>query len=308
MALGEIMAAIEESALDNTLSNYFGWAGKSFPYAGAADVTISIDTVWDDTDADVKKGFKKVKTLTIAAGKKLSINKSPFYIFAEGIVFGDTNSSIDISGPSGSSALLTFPSWCAKGSKYGTYAQGGCGGGLLFIVCRKISGAAGQIKANGGNGWRNTDNASNLGAAGLGTFDTTVPEFTQLLVSGGTHGTATGNPVQIYGGGGIAEGGGGTATNSTANGRAGRVPAKSSTPDELLWLARFGLLGGGGGGAGASSDGACNFAGGGGGGAICVWARDLDITPALIANGGIGACNAATTCPGGAGITHLIQV
>lgn len=325
MASGDIIRL----GSDLTLNTYFGWAGKSFPYAGTTDVTISANTTWKNSDAEVRKGFKKIKKLIIAAGVTLTINKSPFYLFADEIVFGNTASCIDISGPSASSALTAFPTWCARGSTAnngsGAQAQGGCGGGILLIVCRKISGANGIIKANGGNGWRNTvnHNATSGGYGGqgalssdpsLGAQDWSASPLVALLsffksslgaiVAGGGSGQSYNNQPYVSGGSGI--GGGGNYNQVPTD---GTLPIVALTPSNIITLAQYGCLGGGGGMTIVfSNTGAKNAAGGGGGGAVCVWASELVATPVLQANGGIGVNGEASTCNGGAGVTHLIQI
>jgi hypothetical protein len=162
------------SDVDVSLSTYFSWAGSNFPfYSNAADIIISTATTWNDA-----VGYKKVGKLTINAGQTLTIQKSPFYIFADEIAFGDTDSIIDASGPSGTGGVAVFPSVAnmANGgtASYSTTAkaQGGCGGGMLFVLCNRITGANGIIKANGGDGGSNgaLSVGSSIGAGGQGAF------------------------------------------------------------------------------------------------------------------------------------------
>ena len=334
MASGDIVRLGQ----DTTLASYFGWAGSSFPYCGsAADVTISGATTWNDSC-----GYKKVGKLTINAGQTLTIANSPFIIFANEIAFGDVSSCIDASGPSGASSG-SFTTGMTKGATAvggSARAQGGCGGGLLFIITSKISGATGVIKANGGNGYRNTTTASaQAGKGGQGAFSETTSENNpQAGVGekwGGTNTlTATGveylNPLGINlapsyiattlnasgggsgqggtnsaGGSGIGSGGSsGGGTNCTD----GVLSYITFTPQMLINMAFASCKGGGAGGANVdNSVGASNGAGGGGGGIILVWVRTLTATPTLQANGGTGAVGTGSA-NGGAGQTLLISV
>ena len=78
---------------DPTLTNEFSWAGGVFPFAGTQDITVSGATTWNDS-----VGYKKVKKLTIAAGQTLTIQKSPFYIFADEIELkSESESSVELS-------------------------------------------------------------------------------------------------------------------------------------------------------------------------------------------------------------------
>lgn len=107
--------------------------------------------------ASYTNGYVKVGKLTIAAGVTLTISRFSFYIFADEINFGSTASVIDASGMSATSSFPTSPpcqtagGYTNNGVNYTT--QGGNGGGILIICCNKITGSAGVIKANGGNGY-----------------------------------------------------------------------------------------------------------------------------------------------------------
>lgn len=317
-----------QSGGDPTLSNLFGQFGK-FPFAGSTDVTISSNTTWNDAS-----GYRKVKKLTITAGITLRINLTPFFIFADEIVFGDANSTIDISGPNGA-ASGNFEDIFAMGATTtdttGSRAQGGCGGGMIFIVARKISGAAGKIKADGGTGYVNQTMAVNAvpqvhgyGAFGiqayaappflLGGVDISTsgivafPRTSNKLLGAGSGGGNYGSGGFGVGGGGVAKG----AAGYTASDVGGTWSLKP-TPEELLSFAKMGLRGGGGGGAVVAGGGNYNTAGGGGGGSVVVWVRDLDVTPTITVNGGIGAWGSSITTntqyiKGGAGATHIVVV
>lgn len=313
---------------DGTLINEFSWAGAAFPFSGADDVTISAPTTWNDSC-----GYKKVKKLTINSGQTLTIAKSPFFIFADEIAFGSTGSIIDASGESGG-ASTTFGGYTAIGglkTDASARAQGGCGGGMLFIIARTITGANGVIKANGGAGYRNTTNSggSTSGVGGQGALSNkqgagvtsqswvgdSDPQLTSIWyylhplgvfmadgVQGGTVVASGGGSGFSFGGGsGIGGGGGGQAGNS------GSAARSKLNPSTLLLLAKNGCLGGGGGSGGVNSTGTSNAAGGGGGGSVVVWYRTKTATPTLEANGGTGATG-STANNGGAGVTFLLEV
>lgn len=308
--------------------NLGGWAGRRWPFnEDAADVVISGATTWSDAI-----GYKRVRKLTIDAGQTLTIKASPFWIFADEIVFGGTDSIINGNGPDGASSG-TFDAAYARGGTYvsGGRAQGGCGGIMLFVVCRRISGSAGIIRATGGAAYRDTTNATVQGAAGgqgalSQSFDLASGpqtwlgqhEFGTVLgsgagsqsnhaVNGGGSGAA-GTVPNASGGSGIGAGG---AASSTATRTTGTAPPVSASPQQLVMLAQAGCLGGGGGGAGVAATGTNNDAGGGGGGSVCVWVYELVVTPTLAAAGGAGAgpnVGGATGGAGLAGITHLINL
>lgn len=316
------------SPSDDTLLNYFSPYGSSFPYnAGASDITISVNTTWNDS-----VGYKKVKKLTINAGITLTINRSPFFIFADEVNFGDTTSIIDASGGVGGSSNM------AKGGVASINSKGGDGGGMLFIIATKITGANGVIKANGGNAYTINTSSSASGAGGQGALSATLAstigiysEFWDgslpttgnakqymhplgiMLGSGGGGGTGGGsgacssnNPPFGYGGSGIG-GGGGTNNGSNYAGS----PAKTTiSPTMLIQLAFASCLGGGGGGASVYTNGNSAFAGGGGGGAIIVFAKTYTATPTVQANGGTGSWGGVVTAGinGGAGLTWLMTL
>jgi hypothetical protein len=317
------------SKKDAALLQYFSWAGSNFPFnSDSANITISAPTTWDDA-----VGYKKVGKLTINAGQTLTIQKSPFYIFADEIAFGDTDSTIDASGLSGSATPTTFPTTQANGATAqsgSALSQGGCGGGMLLILCNRITGANGIIKADGGNGYSNTTNASgDTFKGGQGALSSTINnggggESFILAVNGAlTSSTATllcstlnllgdgggGNPrasgggsgqgsaVSFVGGGsGIAGGGGAAAVEN------GFTATITPMPLDLIQLAQIKCRGGGGGAALVSTTGTGNICAGGGGGAILVFTHTTTATPTLQANGGTG------TVSGAAGVTYLITL
>lgn len=329
---------------DPTLSNYFGQYGV-FPFAGDQDVTINSNTTWDDDT-----GMRRVKKLTIAAGVTLRIMKTPFFIFADEIEFGDSSSVIDISGPSGGPSVDYSNLSFARGGtviQYPARAQGGCGGGMIFIVVKKVSGASGSIKSNGGNAWvsagvaasgsaissgegalivnRNLTASSsedNLVLGELSLIDRggsssvslkTRRTLRELLGTGGNNGSAATAPAA---GSGVSAPGNHYGGSGIGGGGAAAIntqplptqPAMPPTVDELLQLAKVGCTGGGGGGAQAFTNQTGMLAGGGGGGSIVLWARDLVITPNLQANGGAYAAGSGTGQDGAAGVTYLVKV
>lgn len=311
---------------DDSLAQYFSWAGARFPFnSGAADIVISGPTTWSDA-----VGYKKVGKLTISAGQTLTINKSPFYIFADEINFGDVASIIDASGLTSTASIIPTSSGMAKGG-YGAVGQtaGGCGGGMLFVLCNKITGAVGTIKANGGNGYIGTSLGVNN--AGQGAFSTTVnstgtaeffnhtlgysalsyngaaainPTLTRstlnllgkgsgsnstYIATGGGSGGWDSNSSSATGGSGIGGGGGGGSYNGSP---ALVIPSVL----DLLALASLGCFGGGGGGSRLLT------AGGGGGGSVVVFSHLFTATPTIQANGGVAGGGSA----GAAGVTYLI--
>lgn len=323
-----IIRVPERASVSNALLQcYFGWAGGTFPFDnGAADVTISNNTTWNDAE-----GYKRVGVLTINAARTLKIERSPFVIFAKEIVFGGVDSIIDGNGASGTSSGTHLGTYSAAGGTVdGTpRAQGGCGGIFLIILTSKISGAAGVIRANGGIGWRGTqNNASNYGASGQGAFSGTTVAGTgisgesffgnkdagHLLASGGGTYPGSGGGGGGVGsvgdpGGGSGIGGGAGLAHSTHYGANGRAARSNLNISGLLYLYSLGCLGGGGGGAAVFTTGTQNGAGGGGGGAVLVFTKEALVTPTLQANGGIGVCLVGgENGDGGAGITRLVMV
>lgn len=315
----DIMVYNKISQIDNTLSTYFSVYGSSFPYnSGASDITISTNTTWDDAC-----GYKKVKKLSIVAGITLRINRFPFYIFADEINFGDTSSCIDASGQTPTVSTSTYSGFngATGGIAYDTpshYGIGGCGGGLLIILCNKVTGANGVIKANGSNGIHGSgygDGADGFVGSGQnalclsGQYDYLAyyigvsPYVTQTTYTGysskyrntldailGYHNPETGVGLGI---------GAGAASSSNP----GLLARITPTIKDLLFLADQKCLGGGGGyGIASKSSSITGEGGGGGGGAIVLFAHTFTATPTLQANGGTG--NSA----GSAGVTYLMQV
>lgn len=305
-----------------------GWAGSRYPYhETAADVTISAPTTWNDV-----QGFHRVGKLTINASQTLTIGISPFFIFADEIVFGGTDSIIDASGAPGTSAATAFSatSFARGGTAVQTNgkAQGGCGGGILIVVARKISGAAGVIRANGGAAGGNTTNASAISSiGGQGALSSLFDGTTQqawlgnfavgvLLTEGGKNGAGS-----AQGQGGGSGGGSGSGTNAGAGGSgiaggggvnlagssatAGQDCRPVISPQQILYLASIGCLGGGGGCGGVHTTGSNNGAGGGGGGAVLVYVIDLAVTPTLSATGG---ALFGSGLAGGAGYAQIIDL
>lgn len=317
MASGDITRLFDVSLL-----SYFGWAGGGYPFGGTEDIIIASNTIWNDSS-----GYKKVKKLTINAGITLKIERSPFYIFCEELA---GTGIIDISGPAGAESGV-HPSWCTQGGAAisGTArAQAGCGGGMLFIVTDTISGAV-SIKANGGNGYKNTNVAtSSLYAGGQGALSPSVnltPAISELwdgtspVNTSGTGYRTYLHPVGFLlgkgAGGGSGGGSGGNSAGSGIGGGArhlddGQQSRFALTPDRLLELAKYGCLGGGAGSATVSQlDGDGNGAGGGGGGSVVLWYRIKTATPALEANGGVGVpSSGGSSANGAAGVTHFITV
>jgi len=325
---------------DPTLTTYFGHLG-SFPFAGTADVVIAANTSWSDS-----KGYRKVKKLTINAGLTLKIEKSPFVIFAEEIVFGSTTSTIDISGANGSVSGPSHSDATARGGEaiYNSvrYAHGGCGGGMLIIVARKISGAAGRILANGGDGWANTTVRISNGVSSAGENAIAglvgIPDVIVGATSNraGSYGLI---PISLnkriynmigrisasnedgsnnYNAGWGIGSGGGVATSGSASTYSGVASSAVPQPTDLICLAQmFDMKGGGGGAAYLHTTNGGDGAGaaGGGGGAIVVFANSISGTPTLQANGGIGmyggpggGSSRPVAGNGGAGRTHIVLV
>ncbi len=125
--------------------------------------------------------------------------------------------------------------------------------------------------------------------------------------AGASGNTSTGGSG-LGGCGGSGIGAGGASGTAPTAGSPALVPP---SPFALLHLAQLGCLGGGGGGANVHSQGGGgptsvrNGGGGGGGGGIVVWCRELAVSPALQADGGVGSTDGAD---GGAGVTHLVDL
>jgi hypothetical protein len=247
-------------------------------------------------------GYVKSKKLTLAAGTTLSIVRNPFFIFADEINFGSTSSIIDASGRSGSSELLPPPIHMAAGgiigsTQNGTAIQGGCGGGIIIIICNKITGAQGCIKANGGNGYEIGGGGSSSGIPGQGALlGSIIPSNSpwgiltpgaRLLGLGGMSG-GTSACQGIYGSGGFygaynnySAGGGSGIGGGSGDSGAGHQHTGLTVKD-ILYLASIGCTGGGGGGVSIYSQ----NSGGGGGGAVVIVTHSYELLPQLIANGG----------------------
>lgn len=299
-----------------------------YPYHnGAADITISADTTWDDDE-----GYKRVGKLTIASGVKLTIRQNPFFILADEIEFGDANSWISNDGYNGVDAAGGgFPTDIyAKGGYHSSNEGviGGCGGGMLFVLCNHISGAAGKISANGGNA-RAINSSSYSLVGGQGALSETVLvgsaaaeawatagmlPLTAYIGKGGhsTHagtggGSGGGGTGYASGGGSGIGGGGGAAPSGTMDGFAS---SKLITPSIALLLVQLRCKGGGGGAlARNSSTTSNNGGGGGGGGYVQVMYKTKAVTPIIEANGGLGATQGTFVGGnGGAGQTWLLEV
>jgi hypothetical protein len=293
---------------DNSLLPFFGWAGSQFPFvpSAVADIVISAPTTWSDA-----VGYKQVGKLTINAGQVLSINKSPFYIFCNELNFGDTASIIDASGFNGNIA----GGFTALGGGSAGTVRGGDGGGMLFIIAGKITGASGVIKANGGNGYGTASGSSQGGQGALsksvslayaqswdGTSVVTTtnnptylnPLGTVLGSGGNSGGSGGGSGASSNGGcGGSGIGGGGCGSSAAA----GLQSSVLLIVNTLIELAKCGCRGGGGGGGNTAG------AGGGGGGSVAIWTHSVVSQPVSQANGG---SLSGTGGAGAAGVTYFI--
>lgn len=308
----------EQFQMPKPLDYYFPFIGGSFPFnGGAANITISADTTWDDVI-----GFKQVGVLTINAGKVLTIARSPFYIFADEIVFGDAGSVINGNGPNGADAG-TFSAVYARGATAvsgGGRAQGGCGGIMLAVLANKISGANGAIRANGGNGWSNNTNASAITQfGGQGALSNLFNNAEMQRYYGGIlYVLSDGGGTLPYGGAGGGSGGstgggsgfgGGGGQGSPRDGKAYMGNGIGSMSINLwVMLAQLNCLGGGGGTAYVSTTGANSAASGGGGGAVLVIAKQISNTPTVQANGGVKSGSATYSGDGGAGFALVKEV
>jgi hypothetical protein len=322
LIIGALSPGIRK-AQRNALDAYFPFVGGPFPFnEQAADVLVDEDVTWDDTC-----GYKQVGKLTIAPGKTITIGRSPFYIFADEIIFGGVDSIISANGPSGGPEG-EFPTCWARGGTVdagGARAQAGCGGGMLVIVANRISGAAGLVRANGGDGYINEIPYGRRAAGGQGALSQSINlsasgaaenfggTFSGFLAPGGggsDGGKGGGSGTNYLGGGGGGSGIGGGCGGSpnqgiTYDGRPNTVPIPLPL---FLLLASYGCLGGGGGAAYAADNANQKYAGGGGGGGIGVIVKDLVTTPTLQANGGLSATNHETPASGGAGFTAIWEV
>lgn len=306
------------------------WAGE-FPFSkNGADATIASNT----TIADAA-GFKKYGTLTINSGITLRVARTPFILFVNELVFGDTASTLSADGPDGAASDDTYWDNFSRGGLAGVTqrAQGGAGGGLLIIYAGRISGAAGVISANGGAGYgAGIVDAASSEAGGHGAFSVhdsgaesekwagileggsraegNLNPLVRLLAHGGgsvdtVYGTGGGNGGSTTGegGGGSGIGGGGGAGSGSAVGGS----ATSVSPAGILTLVSHGCFGGGGGAAVTSNAFAIwNSGSGGGGGGLLVVTGDAAVTPDLQANGGTKAGDLGFD--GGDGVTHLVEI
>jgi hypothetical protein len=306
--------------------NIFGWAGLSYPYnnASTTDVTISGATTWDE--ATYPDGVRRLRKLTINANQTLTITKSPFFLFCDEISVGAA-AVIDASGYSGQGTQPTGQARGGRAATSGGTATGGSGGGILTIVCNKVTDAGSgalTIKANGGAGASTGTTQTGAQQAGQGAFSnnrpsntSTNPEFwdgavgtsgvvappdfglymgvggAQTVVGGRGGGSGGTGTDQASGGSGIGAGGGGGAIAATAFNHA-------PTSWAVVMMALYGCLGGGGGAAVGSN----TKAGGGGGGGAVVWrkAAGSNITPSLQATAGAGGGGGGGA--GSAGVTY----
>jgi hypothetical protein len=328
-----------------------------FPHVGdnnsSTDMTISTNTTINPTDYQL--GFLKCNKLTINAGITLKVNKAPFMIICQELNFGDTSSCIDASGLDGSLAVDNAQAFnCQQAwggmSDYvinaGAKNVGGCGGGFLILFADKITGAAGQIKANGGKGWsNNTVNSSGAGSAGgqgaLSTSKSKVsisgnPEQFNYMLDGAPIGTPSSYIVNnlsfllkpknassistAASGGGSGKGQASAVTGSTGGsgiGHGGNMYAIPPTnPDvrpnlyQMISLYKMGCTGGGGGFAAADANIGNCAAGGVGGGAIIIFASTFTVTPTLSVTAGTGYTNGASSgvYAGSDGLTYTVQL
>ncbi|NPV90094.1 MAG: hypothetical protein HPY50_04870 [Firmicutes bacterium] len=311
-------------ASESFLAQYFGAYGSKFPYTnGGVDYNINTNTTWSVADK-----YRKAKTITIAAGVTLRIDRSPFVIFADTINFGGADSFIDISGDSGGAAVSFSTSRFAVGglaTSGSARAQAGCGGGFLIVVANSIIGSAGGFKASGGDGYINSEvAAANSGQQGYGAMSYT-PQAAGVSESAYSRGSTMFELSLAQGYGLNAGGSGFIYVNSEAAGSGSGIGSggyiqtlvpyagRSAYVPQSLWtlleLFKLGCLGGGGGGAWVDTDAGYNMAGGGGGGALIVITKNALITPTLTANGGTGVKGASTggvVPSGGAGVTKYI--
>lgn len=306
---------IDRAAMLGALS----WAGQ-FPFAaGGADATIAADTDLTDTAR-----YKQYKTVTINAGIKLRCRRSPFFIFADTINFGSSTSEISCDGPTPTTgAVPTYGAHFARGGAASGAGAGGCGGGILIVCARVITGSAGKFTARGGNGY-SAGTVSANGYGGQGALSpnynlTATPEDLAtyligsaarwLLRDGADHG---GTSKAGKGGG---SGGGATGTSAAGGGSglggggAGSTAATATvdyypSPDQLLWLAEAGCLGGGGGGL-VCLNGLAAVGGGGGGGGVAVFGQTWDVTPTVVVTGGLSSAGVAS---GADGFGFLVKV
>lgn len=298
----------------------------------AGNLTISGATTWNDA-----AGYKRVGTLTINAGQVLRIERSPFMIICDELVWGSTSSQINGDGPDGASSSPGLSYYFAQGGRCtdgSAVAQGGYGGAGLIIIAGRVSGAAGKITVNGGDAFANgtAPTTNNVASAGRGALDirwaanssgtakvgaATITVAANALAghltavlgpgggaaggSGGGSGgeTAIGGSVARAGGGSGVGGGGGAGSDQSSAGNQAMFGVRPLTVDTLLMLYALGCAGGGGGGAEVQGTGN-NSAGGGAGGYVGLVTPDLAVTPTLEYAGGAGAQQGAAVGSAGA--------
>lgn len=287
------------------------------------DVTVSTNTTWTTTDYPDKVVVCDV--LTIAASVKLTLRGGPWFIFCNELVFGDASSHIGADGPDGG-ASVTYDGDDIEGATVvngSARAQGGCGGGAVAIFATTVSGSNGTISADGGDAFRDTDNAgSNDADDGEGAIDGLLYNATVSSVlprgayygrggnGNGANGGYAGGAGQDAGTGGAAGGsgfggGGGDATGGNGDGAQPTITPTPATVFLMMLVDR--ARGGGGGGARVSTVGSANAAGGGGGGAALLFADVLDATPTVRANGGLEA-TPTNSADGAAGFAEIVEV
>ncbi len=320
LSSGQVAELAAGDTLDRAaMLSALSWAGQ-FPFAaGGSDATIAADTDLTDTGR-----YKQYRNLTVSAGIKLRCRRTPFFLFADTINFGSSTSEIGCDGPQPTAASTpTYGANFARGGFASGAGCGGCGGGILVVCARVLTGSAGKITARGSNGYSaGTTSAGGYGGQGaLSTsynLTSTPEDFTTsflglpplwFLRAGGDHGsTSKQGKVGGAGGGAVgtsaAGGGSGLGGGGVGTGAAPTTVDYYPTAEQLLWLASIGCLGGGGGGLVSFSGLAAN-AGGGGGGAVLVFAQQWDITPTTVVTGGTNSSGVAS---GADGFALLVKV
>ena len=294
-----------------------------FPHNGntSTDVTISTPTTWAHADYP-----GRIVTLDrLDVDDVLTLSGSPWFIFVSTLDMG-ASGEIRCDGPDGDTGGAAASIYTRGGFASSTgIAAGGCGGGMVFICAETVTGTASRpISADGGDGARNTTNASaDVGMGGEGAFgristQTATSYSREALEFYNLLGDGSGSSVGGYGGGsggvstsGTMAGGGSGIGGGAAAGSAGATTSGSAARNipsvvQLVELAIKGCRGGGGGGAVASTTGTNNAAGGGGGGAVVLWYRTSSAAPTLSASG--GASVGTSSNPGADGITYSVQV
>lgn len=321
----------QPAGFDSTLSSLLSEYGH-FPFAGTDNVTISSYIEWSDPE-----GYRKVAKLKLAEGAQLRIVQSPFIIFADEIEFG-AGSVIHANGWSGSEHSRFTEGNFNKGgiaTSYGN-AYGGCGGGALVVVARRITGSDGFLQARGGTGsvtattphqpispispdfnlWWKGGNATHVLDGSSAFHGRDVRLFLSPSISGNSIGSA---------------GGGSHSYNPVTPGTSGARATLLPTAAEIVRMVKLGFNGGGGGRAdnaatnfsGPGGSGYINYngAGGGGGGAVALFYREATNLPSISVDGAAGAASAAVFygsnpgssyspvgTPGGAGYFKVTKV